>query len=275
MLIRFLMLLLGFCGALVVVPAHAADAGAAKEYRLAVFPYLPPREIEKLYSVVATDFSKIIGKPVKFKTSTSFANFVEAIQSEQYELAFVQPFIYVDLADNYGYQAIASPDILLRGVVVVPHDSRIRGWEDLRGKRLALAPKSAAVTRLLKNEIAKQGLVVGKDIHIKYHRSHVSCMQQLKIKKADACGTARPPAEFFQKKMKMKLREVAVSDPIPSSLFVASANVPKGEALLLRKRLLEWSNTPEGKDLIKQLKLNSFRAVNDLDYDVVRTFNAQ
>lgn len=250
----------------------AQETGVKKPYRLAVFPYLPPREIESLYSMVAKDFSKILGRPVHVRTSTSFSNFLDAISNEEFELAFVQPFDYVELADNKKYRPIASPDELLRGVVVVPKDSDIRTWADMKGKRLALTPKSSAVTRLLLNELKKLGYVPGKDIEIKFYRSHFSCMQQLSIKKADACGTARPAVEFFQNKMKTILREIAQSDPIPSSVFVASPNVSMADVLVLRKRLIDWRDTPEGKELIGKLKLSPFRAVNDYDYDAVRAY---
>lgn len=273
MLEKNLLLLVCLLGSLWMPSAYSDQAAGIKTpYRLAIFPYLSPREIEKQYSQVASDFSKVLGRPVQFRTSTSYSNFLEAISNEEFELAFVQPFDYIELADNKNYRPIASPDELLRAVVVVPNESDIRNWEDLKGKKLALTPESSAVTRLLMKELDKIGFVAGKDIEVKYFRSHISCMQQLSIKKADACGTARPAVEYFQQKMKVNLREVAQSDPIPGSLFIASSSVSKGELLALRKRLVEWSMLPEGRELIGRLQLSPFRAVNDYDYDVVRSY---
>lgn len=256
----------------VVVSSIGWAADEAKPaYRFAVFPYLPPREIEKIYSQVAKDFSKVLNHPVVFKTSSSYDSFIDAMVSEQFEFAFVQPFDYVDLADNYGYRPLAARENLLRAVIVVPDNSPIKSWQDLRGKTLAMTPKTAAVSFLMFDELKRQGIEIGKDIKVKHYRSHVSCMQQLKIRKADACSTARPAVRFFQNKMKVKLREIGQSNPVPHSLFIAHPSVSIGKSNLIQRRILEWGRTEEGKQFIKGFRLSMFRKIRDNDYDVVRT----
>ncbi|MDH5545052.1 MAG: phosphate/phosphite/phosphonate ABC transporter substrate-binding protein [Gammaproteobacteria bacterium] len=255
-----------FAGSTVTLAAEEAK----EAYRFAVFPYLPPREIEKIYSQVAKDFSRILNHPVIFKTSSSYESFMDAMVSEQFEFAFVQPFDYVDLADKHGYRPLAAREKQLRGVVVVADDSPMKSMKDLRGKVLAMTPKSAAVSYLVFDELERQGLKVGKDIQVKHFLSHVSCLQQLKIRKADACSTAMPAVNFFQDKMKIKLREIGKTKAVPHSLFVANPSVPIDKRELIQKRILEWGRTEEGKQFMEGFRLALFKKIDDSAYDVVR-----
>jgi phosphonate transport system substrate-binding protein len=257
--------------ALPLTGAWAADAKPpVGEYTFGVFPHLPPRDLEDVYGPMAEDLSRTVGRRLVLASSTTFERFSESLDKGQFDVAFVQPFEYIRIADTLGYLPLATRTETLSGIVVVAKDSPLKSQAELKGKRLALPPESAAVTQLIVRHLQKGGIQPGRDIKITHHRSHVSCMQQVVIGEADACGTAAPAMRFFQNKMNVELKTILKTRDIPHSLFVAHPRVHEKNRLALRDRIINWSNTNAGKKILSRGELTPFRLVADREYDVVR-----
>lgn len=252
-----------------VTPAEVAP-GSGKEYIMGVFPHLPPRDLEDVFGPMAKDLGTHLGRAVVLASSTTFERFSESLDRQQYDIAFIQPFEYVRIADKLGYLPLATRTERLNGIIVTLKDGPLKSASDLKGKRLALPPNSAAVSQLILHYLREKGLQPEKDMAITHHRSHVSCMQQVVIGEADACGTAAPSLRFFQNKMQMELKTIASTRDIPSSLFVVHPRVPKKDREQLRNRIISWSNTEEGKNILARGELTPFKRVENSDYDVVR-----
>jgi phosphonate transport system substrate-binding protein len=250
------------------VPNHADTI--KKEYLMGVFPHLPPRDLENVFGPMAKDFSGHLGKDVVLATSTTYERFSELLDDQKFDIAFVQPFEYVRIADRFGYLPLATRTEKLNGLVVTLADSPIKTIKDLKGKRIALPPESAAVSILIRNHLRAHGLVPDKDVTMTHHRSHVSCMQKVVIGEADACGTAAPSVRFFENKMQLHLKTITTSREIPSSLFVVHPRVPASQRAQLRDRIISWSNTEEGMAILNRGALTPFVATADADYNVVR-----
>lgn len=267
--------MLGLWFAMSVTSAVQAEtpvaAGAGKgEYVMGIFPHLPPRDIEAVFGPMAIDLSAVLKRPVMLASSTTFERFSENLEGQQFDIAFVQPFEYIKIADKYGYVPLATRTESLSGMLVTTRDSPIKTIADLKGKRVALPPESAAISYLVRLHLKSNGLAPGKDLILVHQRSHISCMQQVMIGEADACGTAAPSVRFFQNKMQVELKVIATTREIPSSLFVAHPRLPKKERELLRDRIVSWSNTPEGQAFLARGELTPFRRVSDAEYNVVR-----
>lgn len=242
-----------------------------KEYILGVFPHLPPRELEKVFSPMAADLSKAIGKPVIFRTSSTYQKFMQKMDNQVFDIAFVQPFDYIHIADKYGYRPLASRQEELTAILVTKKDSPLNNINNLKDKTISLAPKVAAVSYLIKDYVTSHNLIPGKNIKLTHHRSHISCMQQVLIGTADACGTAAPALRFFQHKMKTELKTIGRSKAIPHALFSVHPRVPSNEQTIIRERILNWVNTESGKQLLERGRMKPFKAINDSDYNIVRT----
>jgi phosphonate transport system substrate-binding protein len=254
-------------------PATAPESGAAvaeKEYVLGVFPHLPPRDLENVFAPIANDLGEHVGRRVVLRSNTTFERFTENLNKQQFDIAFVQPFDYVFIADRYGYKPLATRTEKLAAIVVVNPAGPFNALKDLKGKRIALPPESAAVTALLRAHLKSSGLDPDKDVTLSYHRSHMSCMQQVMIGEVDACGTASPALRFFEKKMKSELKVIARSREIPHTLFAVHPRVPAKDRELLRTRILSWGETPVGKELLARGELTPFVSIQDADYNVVR-----
>jgi len=240
------------------------------EYKMGVFPHLPPRDLENVFGPMAKDFSGHLGKDVVLATSTTYERFSELLDNQKFDIAFVQPFEYIRIAERHGYLPLATRTEKLNGLIVTLTESPIHNVQDLKGKRIALPPESAAVSILIRNHLRANGLIPGKDVKLTHHRSHVSCMQKVVIGEADACGTAAPSVRFFENKMQVRLKTITTSREIPSSLFVVHPRVPAAQRAQIRDRIISWSHTEEGKAILNRGALTPFVVAIDSDYNVVR-----
>ncbi len=264
-------LLVLLLGALSAGPAGAAEPGVKSDYIMGVFPHLPPRELEKVFSPIADDLGKSIERKVVLRTNTTYERFSHNLDAQVFDIAFVQPFDYVRAADRYGYIPLATRTQKLATIIVVKEDSMLGRLEDFRGKRIALPPVNAAVSHLIKAHLREHGLEPGKDVELSHHRSHVSCMQQVLIGEAAACGTAAPARRFFEHKMGVTLKVVETTRAIPHTLFTVHPRVPARERELIKKRILGWADSEAGREMLARGRLKPFVTISDDEYDVVRT----
>ena len=259
--------------ALLATPQVYASSNTNKPaYILGVFPYLPARELEKVFSPMAADISEALNHKVLVKSSTSYKNFMKNLDRQKYDIVFVQPFDYVHIADKYGYLPLATRSELLAAILVVPENSKLNNVNDLRGKTIALPPSVAAVSHLVKGYLREQGLDFNKDVTLQYTKSHLSCMQQLLIGTADICGTAAPAKRFFEHKMNVNLKVIAQTATIPHTLFAIHPRMSDAQREIILARILSWSTTENGRRILARGRLKPFIKITDSAYDGVRNY---
>lgn len=274
----YAMMLILFIGTLspaicTAVPIGAEINGATRpDLVFGVFPYLPPRDLEQVFAPIAADFSRVLGRKVQFTSSSSYEIYAARIDNEEFDIAFMQPFDFVRAADQHKYVPLATRGEPLKALIVTGPDSPVKTLEDLRGKRISLPPMDSAVSHLVRAYLRKNGFVPDKDVMLAYHRSHVSCMQQVLINASAACGTAIPAMRYFKSRMKVDMRVILESDVIPHTLFTAHSRLPAKDRTLLIETILSWSKTPEGKVILERGKMIPFTTITNEAYDVVRKF---
>jgi phosphonate transport system substrate-binding protein len=267
--VLLLTLLLAVTG--VFVPLNQALAGDDKpSYTLGVFPNMPPQELESVFGPIAAAIGKAIDAEVTFKTSSTYQTFMNKLDEQAYDIAYVQPFDYVRIADKYGYRPLAAMSEPLATMFVVKVDSKIEAFDDLRGKKIGFPPPVAAVSYLGKAYLKQRGFDLNKDVKISHFKSHLSCLQQVIIGNIDVCGTAGPMVRYFQYRMGLHTKVIGESPSIPHVLFATHPRVKEEDRKKMLKVLLSWSKTREGKEMLKRSKLNIYNAITDDAYDVVR-----
>jgi len=261
---RVVCLLLIFLLARGVSAAAVADPDTPLSF--GVFPYLPPARLEQLYAPVAADLSRAIGRPIQLRTRPNFRSFANEIKRQSYDLIFIQPVAYAQLASRHGYHALARPGRPLRAIIVVQEKSSIHSLADLRDKRISAPPQLAAVSILGLQMLLDNALQPGNDIKLIHGKSHVACLRMILIGKTSACITAAPPLSMFSKKSGIPFRVIARSDPVPASTFAVHTRVARSIRDTLRKQILHWGKTPSGRKLIGSLGFSPFILSLDRDY---------
>lgn len=256
---------------LISLLAREASAAAVAEpektpLSFGVFPYLPPAQLEQLYAPVAADLSRAIHRPVQLRTRPNFRSFANEVRRQSYDLIFIQPLAYAQLASKHGYQALARPGRPLRAIIVVPEKSSITSLADLHGKEISAPPQLAAVSILGLQMLLDKGLQPGNDISLIHGKSHVACLRMTLIGKTSACITAAPPLSMFSKKSGIPFRVIARGNPVPASTFAVHRRVARSTRDTLLKQILHWGKTPSGQKLIHSLGFSPFIPSLDRDY---------
>lgn len=257
------------------VAAEASDKNTQRAYEFGVFPYIPPRELEKVFAPIATEFAEALGREVRFRSSLDYETFAQNLDAQAYDIAFVHPFLYADIASQKNYLPVAARSEVLTAIVVVKPDSAIKTMADLKGATISLPPESAAVSLLTKSFLTSKGLLPNRDITYAHFKSHSSCLHQLLIGETTACGSSGVAVRFFEQKMATQLRVVAETPGIPHSLFAAHSRVPANEREMLIQRIINWQNTDKGRAIIEAGAFGAFKTTTDNDYNVVRAMSAR
>ena len=244
-----------------------------RTYEFGVFPYLPQTKIHDLYAPMAREFEAKLGRQVQLGSRTGFAAFGEELRKETYDIAFVQPFDYVDAHDRHGYLPLARRSGDLEALIVVRHDSPLASLQDLRGKVVANPPVEAAVSQLTSMALLEAGIPPGTGVRRDYGKNHLTCLRSVLIGAADACGTAEQALRTLESGQGgTRFRILHKTAPIPHALFVAHKRVSKRERDALLKTILDWPNTEEGRRILERGQFVPFVAATDVDYEVIRSY---
>jgi len=249
------------------------------KYVFGVFPYLPQGNIEHIYAPIASDFAKVLNKPVQLRSRRNFESFRSQVEQEAYDIVYLQPFDYVRVAaKNHNYipiaRFVALSDLQNSGVIkaqiVVDISSKITQIKQLEGQTIAMSSEGAAVTLMGKLYLQQYGLTGDQNVSFRYQGNHISCLQQVILGKAAACVTARPPLKIMEQKTGKRFKVLAETPPIPSSLFAVHKGLPVHDQQLLKQEILSWPSTKMGKQHLKDANIKMYIPTTDSDYDVVR-----
>lgn len=261
--------------AVALLDAGAGKASFAEEktsYKFGAFPMIAPGQMHSVFSPVAAEFAKVLGHPVYFRTKPTFAEFREQLSLETYDFAVVQPFDYVLAHDRYHYLPLARFENPLNASFMVLTDDPVRDLKDLRGKKIAVPPITAAVTLMTKKALLDAGFDLKRDVELQYTQSHDSCLQLVMTKSVVACVSSPRAVYVFEGKWGKHFRVMHLTPPIPNTLFVVHRRIPEKIRAALLKTITSWpESSAVGAEFIK---VNSMRLVpaTNAEYDVVRNF---
>ncbi len=264
----FVLLILAFNN--LVFAETSADKPVLK---FGVFPMLAVDQMDKVYSPVAAEFTRVLSGPVLLRTKSTYAQFRQELESEVYDIALIQPFDYVIAKDLHGYIPLARFQPPLSAIIVVREDSAALTLKTLKGKIIALPPITAAVSNMGKKAFIDAGMDLHRDLTLKYMKSHDSCMQQVLVKAADACITAQRALNVFETKWGKHFIVIGKTPAIPNTLFVAHKRVPAAIRDKILKTLTSWPESSEvGREFLKASSNTRMVPAHDAEYDVVRKF---
>jgi phosphonate transport system substrate-binding protein len=253
-------------------PARALEDSpqARKAYQFGVFPYLPTLTIDRIFGPMACHLARELGRPVHLRTKPTFEQFAPELKRQTYEIVFVHPFYYVEAADRYNYLPVARLNEPMTAVIVVDAGRPWRGLPDLAGKILALPPALATVSELTRAALIEGGLEPGFDVTLRHHRTKMSCLRAVAIGSADACAVPAFVLSQIHPIAQLKLRPLAQTRSGRHFVLAAHARVPKAERVKLQRSILNWPNTPQGRQVLSAGAWSGFVAADDGEYDDIR-----
>jgi phosphonate transport system substrate-binding protein len=269
-MIRYLFV---FVFVLASLPLQAAPTATPASYRLGIFPYMAPRQTVQFYGPIAASMEAALKHPVRLESVQTFPAFGRALAKYSYDIALIQPFDYPAVVEKLGYLPLAQFSIPLVTQFFVRDDSRYQKIEDLRGTTVAMPPAPAANSRMALRALNDNRLIPGSNIEVRHFNSHDSCIQQVWAGTASACATASPPIQVFEQRMHAKLRAIYSTPPIPHVMFVANPRVPAEQRARLQELITGWSQTEDGRAMLKNLGFPGFIAPKPAEYAVMSNYD--
>jgi phosphonate transport system substrate-binding protein len=251
----------------------AQSAPTPTPYTFGVFPHLSSGQIEKLFAPFAAHLSQELGRRVYLRTKPSFAGFTAELAHQTYDLAFVQPFDYVAAHDKYGYVPVVRSIDSLSAILVVRPDSVLRSLQDLKGKKIGLPPRVAAVSFLTRKALLDAGMNINKDVSLQYFKAHDACLNQLLLRKVDVCGSAEHPIRYFQNKWHVTFRKLATTKTIPPALFMVHSRIPPQARQAIKRAILSWQDTKHGRTMLQSNGFQQFQSTDGAEYKIMQDYS--
>lgn len=242
--------------------APFASAATTAPLRLAVHPYASTLTLINTFRPLQRYLAESLGQPVEFYTAASFDAFVETLMSGGYDIAISPPHFAV-MAMEQKYQPLLHFRTSLEPVLAVLNDSPYGKAQDFRGKRIAMADRTAFIRLVVVKWLADNGLQSGKDYQIVERPSHGAAVGAVKAGEADAGLTTTTALKQLPADLQLQVRAITTAQRFPH-LFTM-ANTRLGDALVgrIRESLLAFPKTEEGRLFMEKTAFGGYEPISD------------
>ena len=152
-----------------------ADTNTA--FRISAIPDEAPTELIRKFEPLADYLSQALDMPVSFVPVTDYAAAVEALVSEQIDMAWLGGFTYIQAAQRSGgkVEPIIQrvEDERFQSVFVTQSDSSIKSIADLKGVSFSFGSPSSTSGHLMpRHFLTNEGIDVDNDLSIAFSGAH-------------------------------------------------------------------------------------------------------
>jgi phosphonate transport system substrate-binding protein len=242
-------------------------------FRFAVFPYKSAREMMVLFTPVAKQLEKGIGRQVDLVSASNAKQFNERAVSGEYDLIWPCNTCYLYIHEKAGYEAIAWGTPPFNGAVIVRSDSGINKLSQLKGKKVAAIGKgSYAAFQFFDNKMRDMGLNAPDDYLITFLGKLDAIILSVIARQYDA-GVIREDALSGPRfgKMRDKLTIIDRSIAVPQFPFAVKPGIDPALKERITKVLTGISaDTQQGKAILKAFKIKRIEVCTDSDFEAFR-----
>lgn len=263
---RFFLLFFFLC-ILTSSPCRAVEPSL----ELWIHPYLPAPELVRRFTPLVRYLEAKIGRKIELRISSTYAKHEERLGEDQADIAFVGPFLYVQITERYGSKTIlamleGNGKAFFHGVIAVRRDGPIKTIQDLAGKSFAFGDKESTMGTLVPWFMFREaGLGLDRLSRYGFLNSHNDVALAVLGGFYDAGGVKE---EVFHEYASRGLRILVKSPPIPEHLFLAGKKLPAPLVESLRSALLQLKNPAVLTPI--QKTVTGMAPATDKDYDGLR-----
>lgn len=252
-------------------------------FNLGVFPQLSARVIVETYQPLADFLAESIRKPVNLESAADFYTFHTRTLGGEYDLVLTAPHLAWLAWKEGGYRPILTYLEPAKGFVFVRADSPYRQLADLRGGSIATPDPYAIINIRLERELAKAGLVPGRDLRVTAVGSHTNAATHVNEKQSDAAVVGVFPFLRLPKEIRDNLRVIAETSDLPSQVFLVPARTTPAAEQAIRQAIEKFMLTAAGQAFLQKtgfggvrpLKNNELKQVEADARELKRRFQMQ
>lgn len=262
-------------------PVSTADVSVSQpgEIRVSIAGMITPKDTFSQYSRLLDYIAEKTGHPTVLVQTGSYMGVNDILAREQVDLAFLCSGGYAEAAHHLGIKPLVAPVVdgqpLYYSYILARSDSGITRFEDFRGRRFAFSdPMSLSGTLYPTYRTVSLGSHLS-DFFSNYifTYNHDNSIKALKEGLVDGTAVDSNVFNYMKKNNPSSiegLSVIEVSPPFGSPPVVTRRGLPADMREQLLKVLVEMDQNPEGKEILSQLGIERFIAVNESLYDSVQ-----
>ncbi|MBF0266445.1 MAG: phosphate/phosphite/phosphonate ABC transporter substrate-binding protein [Gammaproteobacteria bacterium] len=250
----------------------SASENNNKTIRLGVAPFMTPMALIKRLRPLRDYLSEQLGMTVNIITARSGKEFMKRTLKGNYDFVFTNPFFALKALDTKQFDLIASQKKKITGHFVTLEDSSINSLKDLAGKKIGAPDKAGLLGKLINPFIKHSGFNKDNYPQVIHYDSHNSGVSALKIGDVDASLIVSFMTNHLREKG-LKIKIIHKTEELPGmSIIVKKNSLDKKIVDSMKKAILRISNSPEGKSILKKIKMPAFKEANALELEPVRKY---
>lgn len=246
-------------------PGSSAD----KPLAFGVFPNLTARQIVETYHPLADALEKHLQRRVIIYSARDFKTFVERTQQGHNDILLTAPHLAWLARQEASYRPLLKYAIPVRGLLVVKSGSPLDAPDALRGRTIATADSIAVAVLAAHAEMAARGLRRDVDYRSTDSGTHLNAAMQVINGRTDAAMMGSHPYQLMGPELRRHLRVLAQTPSLSSLMYLTHPRLRDAQAQAVRKALLRFAATAEGKSFMQQ---GGYRGFAEIDGHELRAF---
>ena len=267
-----LLLAIAGCGG----ASQSGGSEGPETLRVGLVPNQNPAEVEAQYEPLGEYLSEALGREVELTVPTSYNAVVEAMASDELDLAYFGGLTYVQARERTDVEPLVTEINPRTGttkyasVIIVPADSPIQEVSELEGKNFAFGSVSSTSGSLYPSIMLDDaGIDYRTDLgETTYTGGHDATAQAVANGQVDAGGIEDRILYNLEDEGVVEegaVRVIAESDPIEGYPWVVRSALPQD----LKEEIASAFLDMEDPELLDLLRAEGYERVEAGDYDVV------
>lgn len=262
-------------GVMAVAGPAVADKANPNKLRVALLPDENAATIIQNAQPLKKYLEDALKKQIEIIVTTDYSSMIEAMRFGRIEVAYFGPFSYV-LAKSKAPEiepfavGVERGKPYYKSIVIANAAGPVKGIEDIKGKPFAFGDQASTSSHLApRTLLAKRGLIGDKDYKVVHLGKHDAVARAVAAGQVPAGALSETIYRILVKDGKIdasKIKELALSDPIPNYPMTMQGYLAPQLKETIRKAFLELSDPV----ILKLFRVDKLAPASDKDYDVLR-----
>lgn len=239
-----------------------------------IFPNQTAKQTVENYRPLADELERRLKRRVVLLSARDFRTFVARTREGQYDLLLTAPHLAWLARQDAGYRPLLKYAQPTRGLLVVKAESSLTEPGALRGRTIATADSLAVAVLAVEAELAAHGLD-SRDYRKIDSGTHLNAVMQVVNGRADAAMLGLHPYVLTPPEVRRQLRVLAETAPLSSLMYLTHPRLSDTEAQAVRKALLAFAATPEGRVFMERGGYGGFARVDGNELRAFRPYALQ
>jgi phosphonate transport system substrate-binding protein len=251
--------------------------------RIAVGGMITPKEGMAYYRDFLRYLEGKIGVKVEYVDREGYAEINEMLKNRQLEAAFVCSGPYVDGHAQFGLELLAAPQAygatVYHSYIIVPKGSAARSFADLRGKRFAFTDPLSNTGKLVPTYLLAKMQETPESffkefIFTKAHDKSIKAVAQEVVDAAAVDSLIWEYLNATNPEFTARTRILEKSPPYAIPPIAVPRDLAPGLKEKLRAAVLNAHTDPQGREILRKMRIDRFVPIDDAAYDSVREMQA-